>query len=67
MVVRQAQNLDYRTFEQRMRDWTDLREILELRGVPDHSTLHKAEERLLKKGASQRILRQLLPLPTTTA
>lgn len=67
MVLRQAQNMDYRTFEQHVREWSDLCELLDLRGVPDHSTLHKAEERLLKKGASQRILRQLLPLPADAA
>ena len=49
MVVRQAMSLDYRTFEQSIRDWSDLREVLGLRGVPDHSTLQKAEKRLLKK------------------
>ena len=67
MVVRQAQDLDYRSFEQNLRDWSDLREALDLRGVPDHSTLHKAEERLLKKGASQRILAQLLNSPENAA
>jgi len=31
-------------------DFTDLQHILELKHIPDHSTLEKAEARLLKKG-----------------
>jgi hypothetical protein len=52
LVVRQFFDLDYRGTEQLFRDWSDLRRVLDLKSVPDHSTLEKAEKRLLKKGAS---------------
>lgn len=41
---------DYRGVEQHLRDWSDLRAALGLGAkVPDHSTLQKAADRLLKK------------------
>jgi hypothetical protein len=52
LVVRQFFDLDYRGTEQLLRDWSDLRQALGLQKIPDHSTLEKAEKRLLKKGAS---------------
>jgi hypothetical protein len=52
LAVRQFFDLDYRSTEELLRDWSDLREVLGLKAVPDHSTLEKAEKRLLKKGAS---------------
>ncbi len=52
LVVRRFFDLDYRGTEQLLRDWSDLRQALELKSVPDHSTLEKAEKRLLKKGAA---------------
>ena len=40
----------YRGVEQHLRDWSDLRAELGLgERVPDHSTLQKAADRLLKK------------------
>ena len=41
---------DYRGIEQILYDFGDLRQQLKLKRVPDHSTLQKAEARLLKKG-----------------
>ena len=40
---------DYRGLEQLLLDWSDLRRALGLKKVPDHSTLQKAEQRLLEK------------------
>jgi hypothetical protein len=52
LAVRQFFDLDYRSTEALLGDWSDLREVIGLKAVPDHSTLEKAEKRLLKKGAS---------------
>ena len=50
LVLRQFFKTDYRGIEQMLYDFSDLRQILGLKKVPDHSTLQKAEARLLKKG-----------------
>ena len=50
LVLRQFFKTDYRGIERLLDDFSDLRRILELKQVPDHSTLQKAETRLLKKG-----------------
>ena len=52
LAVGQLFDLDYRSTEELLRDWSDLREVLGLKSVPDHSTMEKAEKRLLKKGVS---------------
>src|SRR5262245_10427629 len=52
LALREFLKVDYRGLEQQLGEWSDLREALGLAKVPDHSTLHKAAERLLeKKGA----------------
>ena len=50
LVLREFLKQDYRGMEQLLKDWSDLREILGLTKVPDHSTLQKAAQRLLEKG-----------------
>ena len=50
LVLRQFFKTDYRGIEQMLYDFSDLRLVLDLQKVPDHSTLQKAEARLLKKG-----------------
>ena len=50
LVLRQFFKTDYRGIEQMLYDFSDLRHVLGLNKVPDHSTLQKAEARLLKKG-----------------
>ena len=50
LVLRQFFKTDYRGIEQMLYDFCDLRQVLGLKEVPDHSTLQKAEARLLKKG-----------------
>src|SRR5215213_363500 len=49
LAVREFLKADYRGLEQHLRDWSDLRAELGLAKVPDHSTLQKAADRLLKK------------------
>src|SRR5438045_6447009 len=50
LAVREFLRTDYRGVEQHLRDWSDLRAALGLGGrVPDHTTLQKAADRLLKK------------------
>jgi hypothetical protein len=54
LVLRQFLGTDYRGIEQHLRDWSDLRAALGLTGdIPDHSTLQKAADRLLKKSPRQ--------------
>ena len=50
MALREFLKTDYRGLEQFLKDWAELREVLALEKVPDHSTLQKAAERLLEKG-----------------
>ena len=52
LALRQYLALDLRTMEQHLKDWSDLREALELTRVPHYSTLCVAEQRFEKKGPS---------------
>lgn len=47
LVIRKLLKLDYRGLEILLREWAELREVLGLRKVPDHSTIQKAARRLL--------------------
>ncbi len=67
LVLRKFLDVDYRGMEETVRDWSDLREALGLEGVPDFSTLCRAEERLLKKGASMPSLPKQLHGPGSVA
>jgi hypothetical protein len=58
ILVKRFFDTDFRSLEQLLKDWSDLRAVLKLKSVPDHSTIHKAEERLLKKGALEFCLSQ---------
>jgi hypothetical protein len=49
LALREFLKVDYRGLEQQLKEWSDLREALGLAKVPDHSTLHKAAQRLLEK------------------
>jgi hypothetical protein len=53
LAVQQFLKTDYRGIEQYLKDWSDLRVELGLNeNIPDHSTIQKAQQRLLeKKGA----------------
>ena len=50
MALREFLKTDYRGLEQFLKDWAELRAVLGLEKVPDHSTIQKAAERLLEKG-----------------
>jgi hypothetical protein len=52
LALREFLKTDDRGLEQILREWTELRGVLGLAKVPDHSTMQKAAERLLVKGAS---------------
>jgi hypothetical protein len=52
LVLKQFLQTDYRGIIELLRDWSDLRRILQLKDVPHYSTLCYAEQRLLKKGLS---------------
>jgi Transposase domain (DUF772) len=50
LALREFLKVDYRGLEVVLREWAELREVLGLRKVPDHSTIQKAARRLLEKG-----------------
>jgi hypothetical protein len=50
MALREFLKVDYRGLEQFLPEWAELREVLGLTKVSDHSTIQKAAERLLEKG-----------------
>jgi len=52
LALKEYLGLDYRGLVAQVREWTELREALELTDqVPHYSTLCLAHDRLLKKGA----------------
>ena len=51
LVLKQFFKLDYRGIVEWLANWSELRQALELKGIPAHSTLFEASKRLLKKGA----------------
>ena len=57
LILRQFFKLDYRGVVEWLAQWSELRDVLELKKVPCYRTLHEAQRRLLKKGA--------LPEPST--
>lgn len=67
LTLRDVLRLDLRGIEALLRDWSDLREALGLRKVPDHTTLWHAEQRLLKKGATLPFSRPSSPRPDAPA
>ena len=67
LVLKQFFKLDYRGIAQWLGRWSELRQALELEHVPNYSTLCYAEGRLLKKGALNACLMQLLPSPANVA
>ncbi len=55
LVLRQFLNMDYRGVVAMIADWSDAREALDLKRVPNYSTLCYAEKRLQKKGPSRNL------------
>lgn len=60
LALRQFFKVDYRGIVAILSEWRELREVLELKGVPHYSTLCYAEGRLLKKGARRGCLMERL-------
>src|SRR5262245_56320260 len=52
LALRQYLALDLRSMEQHLKDWSDLRDALDLTRVPHYSTLCVAEKRFEKKEPS---------------
>lgn len=52
LALRQFFKLDYRGTVARLAEWQELRDVLDLKQVPDFSTLIHAEKRLLKNSRS---------------
>jgi hypothetical protein len=50
LVLRQFFQTDLRGIEQILKEFSDLRQALALKRVPDHTTLCRAQQTLLKKG-----------------
>jgi hypothetical protein len=49
LVMRQFFNTDYRGISAILSEWSELRQVLSLTDVPDHSTLQRAEAWFEKK------------------
>jgi Transposase domain (DUF772) len=52
LVLRRFLKTDYRGVVALLAEWSDLRRVLKLSKVPDHSTLWHVEQKLAKKGLS---------------
>jgi hypothetical protein len=50
LVLRKFFRTDYRGVVKLVAEWAELREVLSLQKVPDHSTLWHVEQKLLEKG-----------------
>jgi hypothetical protein len=49
LVLREFLKVDYRGLEQVLKEWAELRAVLGLDHVPDHSTLQRAVRRVSEK------------------
>src|SRR6476661_6648722 len=56
LVLKEFLHRDYRGIEQLLKDTPDLAAAIELKAIPDHSTLQKAAERLLPSLSAGRLL-----------
>ena len=52
LVLRKFLRTDYRGVVALLAEWSDLRRVLKLSKVPDHSTLWHAEQKMAQKGLS---------------
>lgn len=50
LALKQFLKQDYRGIVTLLQEWSDLRQVLHLKKIPNYSTLCYAERRLLKKG-----------------
>jgi hypothetical protein len=56
LVLKEFLHRDYRGVEELLKDTPELASVIELRQVPDHSTLQKAAKRLLRAEFASRLL-----------
>ena len=56
LVLKEFLHRDYRGLEDLLKDTPDLAAAIELKRVPDHSTLQKAAKRLLRAELASRLL-----------
>lgn len=56
LCLKEARRQDYRGICQDLREWAELRHILQLAAVPHYSTLCKAAERLLGEKSVRRLV-----------
>jgi hypothetical protein len=62
LALRRYFQTDYRGLEAMLRDWAELRTVLGLTRVPDHSTLQRAARRLQDKVRPIPVPEQPMPL-----
>jgi hypothetical protein len=55
LVLKYFLKLDYRGVEAVLKEWSELRQVLGMKKVPDHSTLCYAQQRLLEGGGFERL------------
>src|SRR5713226_2484363 len=60
LVLKEFEKKDYRGVEQLLWDCRDLREAIGLTKAPDHTTLHRASQSLLKLPGAQKLLDQVV-------
>ena len=60
LVIKESLQLDCRGIQMLLSEWSDLRDVLGLRGVPHFTTLCAAAKRLLNKGKADMILDAVL-------
>jgi hypothetical protein len=63
LALRDFLHTDYRGLETILREWGELRGILGLKKVPDHSTMQRAARRLLKDGGRRPAASKPRPRP----
>lgn len=56
LILKTFYNRDYRGVEAMLKDWSDLRKIIELNAVPDHTTLCRAAKRLLNLSLTKQLI-----------
>lgn len=62
LVLKTNFNCSYRDIAQWLSEWSDLRQAIDLKTVPSHSTLHQAHQRLLKLPTVRKLLDQSIQL-----
>ena len=67
LALRELLKVDYRGLEQILKEWAELRQVLGLDEVPDHSTLQRAARRVAEKKGAPRCWTGPSPRPGRAA